>query len=153
MAREGLSASISIKGLYPTLVALRNMPDDAKKELKDVSFELSQKMARTIRINARAQSRQAPLMADTVTTGSNTGADSDLPIVSAGGSGKVGRNRKPAYKLLFGSEFGAIKLTQFKPRNPTGYWFFRSVNEMSEEISAKWSEAADIVIAKFSEGG
>lgn len=153
MAKQGLSVSIKVSGLYQTLAKLEKIPDDAKSELKDTAFELSQTIAKSIRVAARAQGRQGPLMAGTLSTGTDTGSDSDMPIVQAGGSSRVGRNRKPAYKLLFGSEFGAYKLRQFRPRNPTGYWFFPTVDAASGEIGSKWMEAAEKVIADFAEGG
>jgi hypothetical protein len=151
MAKKYLSVNIAVSGLYQTLTALGKMPDNAKGALKDTAFELSQDIAKSIRLAARAQGSQAALMAGTVTTGSGDGTDSDLVEVQAGGSGAVGRHSKPAYKLLFGSEFGAVKLRQFKARNTTGYWFFPTVTGMSEQIAAKWSEAADKVITEFAE--
>lgn len=153
MAKQGLSVSIAVSGLYPTLAALAKMPDDAKAALKDTAFELSQDLAKNLRLAARAQGSQAGLLAGTVSTGTDTGQDLEMPFVQAGGSSKLGRNRKPAYKLLFGSEFGAFYLKQFKPRNPVGYWFFPTAIAMSDEIARKWSDAADRVIAEFADEG
>jgi hypothetical protein len=151
VAKQGLAASVTVIGLTETLAALRKMPDDAKNELKDTSFDLAQSLAKALRAAARAEGQQAALMADTVSTGTDSGSDSDLPVVQAGGSSKVGRKHKPAYKLLFGSEFGAHKLKQYKGFNSTGYWFFPTVSSASDEIATKWDEAAQRVIAAFSE--
>lgn len=151
MAKQGLSASVTVSGLKETLAALRKMPDDAKAELKDTSFELAQSLAKALRSAARGQGPQSGLMAGTVNVGDSSGNDSDLPVVQAGGSSKVGRNHAPAYKVLFGSEFGAHRLKQFRGFNSSGYWFFPTVDEMGEEIAEKWDEAAQRVIAAFSE--
>ena len=150
MAKEGLSATITVTGLKETMAALKKMPDDAKAGLKDTSFELAQSFAREVRAAARASSAQSGLMAGTTTVGKNNGADSDLPIVSMGGSSKVGRRGAAAFKILFGAEFGAHVLPQFRPFNATGYFFFPTVDAMSDEIGEKWSAAADKVIAEFS---
>lgn len=151
MAKTGLSATITVSGLKETLAALKKMPDDAKQGLKDTSFELSQSFAKSVRVAARASSSQSALLASTVTVGNNSGSDSDLPIVSVGGSAGVGRHRNAAYKVLFGAEFGSHVLPQFRSFNSTGYWFFPTVEGMSDEIGEKWTAAADKVIAEFSE--
>ena|ERR1700749_3673343 len=151
MAKEGLSFNMAVSGLYSTLAALNVMPDEAKSELKDAAFELSQDIAQAIRAAAHAAGHQGPLLAGTVSWGSDSGDDSDLPEVQAGGSSRLGRRAKPAFKMLFGSEFGATYLKQFRPRNTVGYWFYPTVDRMSDEITSRWSEAADKVITEFSE--
>jgi hypothetical protein len=150
-AKEGFSVKVAVKGLKETRAALALLPENATEELKDTSFDLSKRIAQTIKTVAASRGSQASLMAGTVSWGTNTGNDSIFPEVQAGGTSKVGRNRKPAYKLLFGSEFGAFYLHQFPIRNPRGYWFFPTIDTMSDQIAEEWSQAADRVIEQFGE--
>lgn len=147
MAKTSLSISVKIDGLKETQRKLKLLPDDAKKELVDASFELSQDLAKAMRGNARSQGRQAALLTGTVATG-----EKELPQVSVGGSSPVGRHHKAAYKVLFGSEFGAKFLKQFKPRNTSGYWVYPAVDSMRGEIAEKWDAAAQRVIDNFCDG-
>jgi hypothetical protein len=156
VAKQGLSVSISVRGLYPTLAALAKLPDDAKGALKDAAYDLSVDIGKRIRVAAASRGSQAGLIpigwgADV--EDNSTSADSDLPVVWAGGEARVGTRRKPAFKLLFGSEFGASYLKQFPPRQPLGRWFFPTVQDASGLIADRWMAAAEDVIAKFSEGG
>lgn len=150
-AKQGLSVTVRVKGLAETRTALAAMPENSTEALKDTAYDLSKRIAQTIKTVASARGSQATLMAGTVSWGTNTGGDSIFPEVQAGGTSKVGRNRKPAYKLLFGSEFGAFYLHQFPGRNPRGYWFFPTVDTMNGQIAEEWSQAADRVIEQFGE--
>jgi hypothetical protein len=141
---QGLKVSIQISGLREAMRRVRALPDDALSKVQDASWELSQDLAKTTRAMARANGPQSALLAATVATGEGT-----LPSVTVGGTSKVGRNKKPAYKILFGSEFGATFLHQFKPRNTGGYWFYPSVDAMRGEINTKWNDAARKAIDEF----
>jgi hypothetical protein len=141
---RGLKVSIKIDGLPAAMRRVRALPDDALSKVLDASWELSQDLAKTTRALARANGPQAALLAATVATGEGI-----LPSVTVGGTIKVGRNKKPAYKVLFGSEFGAVFLKQFKPRNTGGYWFYPSVDAMRGEFNAKWNDAAQRACDEF----
>lgn len=148
MARKALTITLKIDGLRETLAKLKTMPKEASDELRSASLQVSTKLADTVRRRALSSGTQAALMAPSVKA-----VRDRVPNVQAGGSGRVGRRRKPAYKVLFGSEFGATYLKQFRPRNTRGYWFYPSVDEMRTEIDAEWSKAADVVVSRFTEGG
>ncbi|MFI5561504.1 hypothetical protein ACIA2T_19675 [Amycolatopsis japonica] len=95
------------------------------------------------------ESRQAALIAPTIRA-----ARDRVPAVQAGGMRRVGRNKKPAYKVLFGSEFGARTYKQFKPhRGAEGYWFFPLVERDAQDISAAWSKAANDIVKEFGSDG
>jgi hypothetical protein len=76
-----------------------------------------------------------------------------VPVIEAGGATSVGRNRVPAYKILFGSEFGARTLPQYRPHLGKGsYWMWATVEANQPEISRAWAEVAEDIQRDFSRG-
>lgn len=148
MAKDQLTIGIHIDGLQATLKALNKLPKDASIELKDAAQDLSKKLAKAAASSGLAEGRQAALVSTTVKA-----ARDRVPVIVAGGSKKLGRNKKPAYKLLFGSEFGSNFYEQFgKPHiGQDSYWFFKTVEDEQAAIVARWQLAADEIIRKFSE--
>ncbi len=147
MAKDALTIKVSIDGLQGTLRALRNLPKDASVEIREASLELSKKLARAAESAGKTEGKQAALVSTTVKA-----AKDRVPVVQAGGNKKLGRNRKPAFKLLFGSEFGATNLKQYKPHVGNGsYWFYRTIEKESVTIAKEWQNAADDIIRKFSD--
>lgn len=145
MASSTLTMKIKIDGVFETLRALNKLPKDANDEIRKASLELSRKLAAKAIASGHREGRQAAIVATTVKARRDR-----VPVVVAGGMKKIGRNRKPAYKLLFGSEFGSNKLEQYKPHLGRGsYWFFKTVEDNAEEISREWNKAADEVVRKF----
>lgn len=151
MARsKGLTVNISVSGIRGTLAAVSKLPKDAQNELRDASLDLARELARSAMSAGRAEGTQAALVAATVKARRDR-----VPVIEAGGAKRLGRNRKPAWKLLFGSEFGSNYYQQFgKPHLGSGsYWFFDTVDREQGTIIARWSEAADRVIERFGMGG
>lgn len=145
MASQELTIKVRIDGLNGVIAALRKLPKDASNELRDAALRISKELAASAKTSGRSEGRQAAIVAATVRA-----ARDRVPVVVAGGNRKIGRNRQPAYKLLFGSEFGASRLHQYKPHLGRGsYWFFRTIEDEQVTISAEWLKAADEVIAKF----
>jgi hypothetical protein len=72
-----------------------------------------------------------------------------LPVIVAGGNRRVGRNRVPVYKVLFGAEFGALTLAQFRIFKSGGYFFFITVDDNSEYIQREYLDAIDEVNRKW----
>jgi hypothetical protein len=139
--------TLTISGLQETLRALNKLPKDASNELRAAALELSKKLASAAATAGFAEGSQAALVATTVKA-----ARDRVPVVTAGGTKRLGRNRKPAYKLVFGSEFGSDYYPQFKPHLGRGsYWFYQTIEDNQVEIAAEWMEAADEIIRKFSE--
>lgn len=147
MAKDSLTVNIRIDGLREVLAALKQLPKDASAELKVKAKEIATELAKSARASGIAEGSQAALVATTVKAMKDR-----VPVIQAGGTKKLGRNKKPAYKLLFGSEFGSDRLEQYKPHiGQDSYWFFKTVEDEQATVSRKWLEAADEVIRKFSD--
>lgn len=145
MAKTELLIRVRIEGVRETLAAVRRLPKDATTELRAASLDLSRELAAAAKDNAVREGRQAAIVAATVKARYDR-----LPVVVAGGKKRIGRERAPAFKLLFGSEFGANVLRQYKPHVGRGsYWFFRTIEDREADIARRWLEAADNVIEKF----
>lgn len=147
MAKTSLTVRMSIHGVRETLQALRALPKEANDQIRDKSLELSKMLTGRLQSAARIDSAQSALMAPTIRP-----ARDRVPTVQAGGMRKVGRNRVPAYKVLFGSEFGSNNLKQYRPHQQGGYWFFVTVDNEQGPIAKAWREAADEVVRSFSSG-
>ena len=145
MAGKALNVRIQIDGADQLLRAFRELPKDATEELRVKSLEISQWMAKQATSAGRAEGRQAALVAGTVKARRDR-----VPVVIAGGAKRLGRNKAPAGKLLFGSEFGSNRLKQYKRHIGRGsYWFFKSVEDNQADIEKKWLEAAVEIIERF----
>lgn len=140
--KRTLTVTIRITGLRETIRAFKNLPDDASTELRAASLSIAGAVAVDIRQAARTNA-QSGLLAPTVRP-----ARDRVPAVQAGGTRRVGSNRVPAYKVLFGSEFGAKTLKQFRPFTDS-YWFFRTVEEKQGYIESEWLDAADEILRKW----
>lgn len=141
--KRTLTVTIRITGLRETIRAFKNLPDDATTELRAASLSIAGAVAVDIRQAARGDA-QSGLLAPTVRA-----VRDRVPAVQAGGTRRVGSNRVPAFKVLFGSEFGSKSLKQFRPFSGDSYWFFKSVDENQDYIQAEWLEAADEILRKW----
>lgn len=151
MAKTALTVRLQLDGARETLKAFRDLPKDATVELRDAALELSGDLADSAVQAAEADSSpQSKLVAKTVKARRDR-----IPSVQAGGTRRLGRHRVPAYKLLFGAEFGSNRFTQFghPHRGRQGYWFFPVVEREQRAISKAWNDAADDVIRRWSRGG
>lgn len=142
-----LTITIKIEGLRETLAKFKELPPEASAELRKAARKVAEDVANDARRRAAQRGGQAALLVPTVKTNLDR-----VPSVSAGGSQRLGRNRKPAYKLLFGAEFGAKFLKQFKPRNTFGYWFYPAYYSNKDKIDEQWTVAADAIVNKFTSG-
>lgn len=151
MAKTSVTIKVQIEGLREALRAFNELPKDATKRLREESLKLAQKVAESARAAGMADAApQSKLVATTVRA-----VRDRVPAVQAGGTARLGRNRAPAYKLLFGSEFGSDHYPQFHRahRGTDGAWFFPSVDRSGGEISKAWNKVADEIVRDFSEGG
>lgn len=145
MAKNTLTITVRIDGLRETLRALNTLPKEAGVEIREKAAVLSRKLADAAAASGRREGAQAALVADTVKA-----ARDRVPVVVAGGTKRIGSRRKPAFKLLYGSEFGANRLHQYRPHLGSGsYWFFRTIEDEQVTIAAEWLKAADEIIEKF----
>jgi hypothetical protein len=149
VAKTGLTISIQVEGIRETLAAFRALPKDASTELRAAALDLSRDLAVFAKAAGETEGSQAALVATTVKA-----VRDRVPAVQAGGTRRLGSRRKPAWKLLFGSEFGSNVYTQF-PRGhqgTTGIWFFPSIEANATHIAERWREAADNTIRAFGRG-
>jgi hypothetical protein len=146
MARqETLTVKLHISGARETLAAFRQLPKEASTSLREQSLRLATLLAGKVAGAARADTPQSALMAPTVKA-----VRDRIPAITAGGTSRVGRNQKPAYRILFGSEFGARTLRQYRPHVGRGsYWMFRTVEANQATIAAAWSRVADDIVRSF----
>lgn len=163
MASRDLTVHVHAEGVDDTLAALRRLPDAAMDHLRERAGDLAALLARRVAAAAQLDSPQSALMAPTVRARRGT-----VPSVAAGGSRPVGRNRAPAYGVLFGSEFGAHGRfgwyaapqyhggigRQYRPhRGSASYWFFKTIEDESGDTATAWRKVADDVVRSFAEGG
>jgi hypothetical protein len=141
--RRTLTITIRISGLRETVRAFKKWPDDAITEIRAAGFSIAGYVATKIRASARLNAQSA-LIAPTVRAQKDR-----LPVIVAGGARRVGRNRVPAYKVLFGAEFGAVTLAQFRAFNSGGYFFFVTVDAESEYIQREYLAAVDEINRKW----
>lgn len=149
MART-LTVGIRVDGVRETLAAFRALPKEAATELRKASLDLAGDLAQAAAASGRREGSQAALVAGTVRA-----ARDRVPSVQAGGTKRLGSRRKPAWKLLFGSEFGSDEYRQF-PRTHQGrdgIWFFPTIEAEAPAIAKRWETAADNVIRAFGSGG
>lgn len=69
------------------------------------------------------------------------GVTRSVPIAWIGGNRRIGRKRKPAYKLVYGAEFGARVLRQYRPWvGARGYFFFPAIRDTEFERTRRYAE-------------
>jgi hypothetical protein len=141
--KRTLTITIRISGLRETIRAFKKWPDDAITEIRAAGFSIAGVVATKIRGAARLNAQSA-LIAPTVRAQKDR-----LPVIVAGGSRRVGRNKVPAYKVLFGAEFGAVTLAQFRAFQSGGYFFFVTVDAESDYIQTEYLGAVDEVNRKW----
>jgi hypothetical protein len=149
VAKRTLTVNVNAEGVRETLRAFSGLPKEASAELRAAAEDLARLLARDARSAGVAEGVQAALVAGTVKAGRDR-----VPVVTAGGSTRVGSRRKPAYKLLFGSEFGSNRYEQFphSHQGRDGIWFFPSIEANAGPIARRWREAADRILLAFSKG-
>lgn len=147
MAKE-LTVSVSVSGVRETVAAFDRLPRVARKELAEANYQIAASFVPRLRFAAATLGGQGPLLGSTV----DAVRDRRVPVVRAGGSRPVGSRRKPAFKLLFGFEFGSDRFRQFRRHLGGGgsYWLFKTVFENQDEMMRKWMKAADRIIAEWS---
>lgn len=142
-----LTLNIRIDGARETLKALNRLPKEANKAVRDESRKLAQTLATRVKAAAVAdRSPQSKLLARTVRTGLDR-----VPVIVAGGNRRLGRRRVPAWRLLFGAEFGSDQHPQFHHAHSgrKGYWFFPVAEREAPTIAKAWREVADRIVRAY----
>lgn len=161
--RRTLTVRMHISGVRETLRALDVLPKNASEALRDASLKLAEKLAVLAAADFRANGGpQGSLLAGTVKAKRDR-----VPVIEAGGTARVGRNRSPAWGLVFASVFGMNRRSgwfasprygtaenrQYRPHEGGAYAFFPVVDQNAAAIAAQWNAAADRVVREFAEGG
>lgn len=161
--KTSLTVTVRIEGAREILRALSVLPKDAQNAIRDHS----EKLAKALAVKARADvavngGPQGVLLAQTVKA-----VRDRVPVIQAGGTKRLGRNRAPAYGMLFGAIFGmngrsgwfsarkyaSERNRQYRPhRGQDAYAFFPVIERSSAEISRGWLAAVDDVVRQFGEG-
>ena len=148
--KTALTITIQQEGVRETLAAFRGLPKEASNEIRDTSKRLAGLLATAAQAAGRQEGHQASLVASTVKA-----ARDRVPVVQAGGTTRLGSRKAPAWKLLFGSEFGSNDYRQFPSmhRGNVGIWFFPTVEDRASEIAAEWRQAAERIVRAFASKG
>lgn len=146
--RKPLTIAVQITGLHETLTALRGVPKEANAELRDAAGRLAEDMLGWVRREARGNP-QATAVAATAKV-----ARDRLPAIQLGGTTRITSTRAPAWKILFGANFGARRFHQFRPWAGRGrdYFVWRAVEAHAVEIADRWLAAADGIIRRITLG-
>ena len=156
----GIAVSLRIDGARATLAAFSKLGRDANKALRTANKEISRDLEREIQGAARSSDAQSAAVAPSVKAGSDR-----VPNVTAGGRRLAtkqrrrsrGQRKTQAGDLLFGSNFGATYLPQFRRHNggagSEDYWFFSTVEENEPRIVEQWEDAADRLLTEWGSGG
>lgn len=143
----GLTLRVHIEGARETIAAFRDLPKEASAELRSASLRISEVEANKIRTAASASSGQSALVASGIKARKDR-----LPSIVVGGSTRVGRNKKPLNKIMYGANFGASYLKQFRPHRGAGdedYWFFSTAEKDVDRMVDQWGRAVDKVLRRW----
>jgi hypothetical protein len=145
--KDTLTLNIRIDGAKETLKALNRLPKEANAAVKDGSMELARALATRVKAAAVAdKSPQSKLLARTVRARRDR-----VPVILAGGDRLLGRRKVPAWRLLFGAEFGSNQHRQFHHAHSgrKGYWFFPVAEREAATIAKAWREVADRIVDAY----
>ncbi|WP_075303121.1 hypothetical protein [Pseudonocardia sp. Ae168_Ps1] len=149
--------TVHLSGVRETIAAFNQMPKDASHELRTRSKRIAERLEGRIAMAARASSSQSAKVAPTVKARRDR-----VPVVVAGGARRVFATSRPRQKpraaglVLFGANFGATYLKQFRPHRAGGgadYWFFSTVDAYSSRMDREWNDAVDEITRRWAAGG
>lgn len=162
MAKQALTIRLKAEGVRETLAAFRELPKDTNRELREASLRIADLLAQSAKGASHIDAQSAAV-------GTTVRAIKDrVPVVQAGGSRRITSSRVPAWRLLFGSEFGADRRfgwysarrysdsrgRQFSPhQGRQGRWFFPTVERELPSALVEWRRAADEIVRRFGQGG
>lgn len=155
----GITVRLRITGARETLAAFRKLPKEASNALRDANKEISEDLAGKIRSAAEASSSQSAAVAPSIKARRDR-----VPSITAGGSRLATKSRRrsrgqkktTAGQIVFGANFGANYLKQFRKHTGAGeedYWFFRTVEDNEPRIVKEWGDAADRILKEWGTGG
>ncbi len=156
----GIAVSVKIDGAKATLAAFSKLGKEANKALRTANREISRDLADKIRNAAELSDDQSAAVAKSIRAGSDR-----VPNVQAGGTRLAthqrrrsrGQRKTQAGDLIFGANFGATFLKQFRRHNggagADDYWFFTTVERNQPRIEKAWVDTADRLLTEWGSGG
>lgn len=158
-SNTALTLTFNVDGLREVLSALNRLGKEANTKLRAKAITIAERLAGDIKTAGQGEGGQAAAVAETVKAKRDR-----LPVITAGGTTRIGRNHVPAYKLLFGSEFGMNRRTgwyarrryagsagrQYPPHQGRhSYWVFKTADEQQEAVLTEWATVADDIVTEF----
>jgi hypothetical protein len=152
---------IKIAGLYPSLARWAKQDPMFNQEIRKASVNLIGKVV--TEVQSHATYADNPRQAIEVAKGFRARPDR-VPVVRLNGSANFVSTSRPNRKrkrkvtrgdVFFGSEFGSDKLRQFPRRSARlgagnkGYWFWPTVEGMSETINREYLRALERILYKL----
>lgn len=145
-----MSNDVTVKGLRETRRKIRGLPDDLRADVRSSNNRIAAAVGDEARTRFTALGRQGPLVGASLR--SRTG---DTPTIVLGGTRRVGANKKPVFKLMYGTEFGANYLKQFHaPHTGTvGRALFPTIRARAGYMVAEWNRAVSQALRAAASGG
>jgi len=156
----GITVNLKIDGARETLRAFGRLGKDANKALREANKDISSDLAGKIQTAARSSDAQSAAVASSIKARSDR-----VPTIEAGGRRLAtkqrrrssGQRKTQAGDLIFGANFGATYLPQFRPHNggagSDDYWFYSTVDDNEERIVKRWQDTADRLLSEWGSGG
>jgi hypothetical protein len=156
----GISVSLKIDGARETLAAFSKLGKDANKALREANKEISRDQEGKLQAAARGSDAQSAAVAPSIKAKSDR-----VPVVEGGGRRLAthqrrrssGQRKTQAGDLLFGANFGATYLPQFRKHNGGAggedYFFFKTIDANESAIVQQWEDARDRLLTEWGSGG
>ena len=156
----GISVRLRIDGARETLSAFRKLGKEAAAALKDANKEISTDLANKVKAAAVSSDAQSAAVAPSIKAKRDR-----IPSITAGGTRQAtkqrrrsrGQGKTTAGDLVFGANFGATYLPQFRKHNggagSEDYWFFSTVEDNEAAMVKEWTDAADRLLSEWGSGG
>jgi hypothetical protein len=143
------TVGVHVQGLRTVNRKLKELPQSSRDKLIKRSGQIAVTVGDRARLQFVALGRQGPLVAGTLRSTKGT-----VPTIKVGGSKRLGKNRKPAYKLLWGTEFGANKYKQFHAAHTgrIGRALYPTIRRNEAYMYVEWRKVLDQVVNEFDEG-
>lgn len=140
---------ISTAGIKATQERFKGLPAAAKAQLAKATKQVADNLVTEIQAAARGKGRQAGSLADTV---HRSGSRTKVTVI-AGGTEPIFKSGTPAFKSLFGSEFGGKHGHGFEWQGKRSAWFYRTADAQRAVIAEEWQTVATAIANSFDSDG
>ena len=135
--------------LRKLLATFGKMDNIAKKDMAKIANDLTEQAAKFV--TSYAYNAPNPAQANAIMKSLKTNKSDKAPNFTVGGTTKVTRSGASAGTLLFGTEFGSKRFTQFPPRSTSkgrgnrGWFIFIALERFQPIITQKWLQGYEKV--------